>query len=210
MQRPSQPPTDLREPHCAAQEPDPGRTGAAAGPDTVEIVPLTVDTACMVDARQWLSPDEIDMAERFVQAADRDDFMAARGTLRRLLRGRIGARPDVFVFANLAYGKPSLAFPQTGGATFNVSHSGGLVAIALGSGGRPVSVDIVRRGRAARIDGIVGHLRAGEAQDCAIAFGGPRGRLSAHLVAQGGLAQSRRPRTVLAAPRHGCSRRSVG
>ncbi len=78
-----------------------------------------------------LSGDEIARADRFRAPKDRRDFVLGRGLLRWLLARYTGH--DGVVLATNRWGKPALA--SANGARplqFNVSHSGGLIALAFG------------------------------------------------------------------------------
>ncbi len=86
-----------------------------------------------------MSGDEQDRAKRFVRAEDRQSFTAAHGVLRLLLGAMLDAAPQSFAFIANAYGKPSLA-PERG-VEFNMSHSCGIVLIALARR-LPIGVDV--------------------------------------------------------------------
>jgi 4'-phosphopantetheinyl transferase len=86
-----------------------------------------------------LSPDERDRAASFRFARDRSRYVVARGLLRTLLGERLGIEPELVEFAHGEHGKPRLA--EDTGLRFNLSHSKGLMALAL-SEGREVGVDV--------------------------------------------------------------------
>jgi 4'-phosphopantetheinyl transferase len=86
-----------------------------------------------------LSPDEIDRAASFRFARDRSRYVVARGLLRTLLGERLGIDPERVAFAYGEHGKPRLA--EDTGLRFNLSHSNGLMALALCEG-REVGVDV--------------------------------------------------------------------
>jgi 4'-phosphopantetheinyl transferase len=91
-----------------------------------------------------LSADERARADRFRADADRDRFVAARGTLRALLGRYLDLRPGDVVFRYSAHGKPELARPAAGGGLrFNAAHSEGLALYAFALG-RDVGVDVER------------------------------------------------------------------
>ena len=91
----------------------------------------------LYEARQILSPDEIARAERFVRPADRDMYIAARARLREILGMETGRAACDLVFDYGPNGKPALP----GGPGFNLSHSGGLAALAVCADGAP-GIDI--------------------------------------------------------------------
>ena len=63
--------------------------------------------------------------------------LAGRILIRRTLSGLIGQRPEVLAFERAPYGKPFLP----SGPSFNISHSGKYLALAIRTSGR-VGVDI--------------------------------------------------------------------
>ena len=86
-----------------------------------------------------LSDDERERAARFRFDVDRDAYVLARSTLRRLLGERLGRDPRGLMFASGEHGKPYLAGDPL---HFNVSHTRGAIAIAIGAA--PLGVDIER------------------------------------------------------------------
>lgn len=89
-----------------------------------------------------LAPEEKSRAAKFVFAADRDHFIAARGILRELLGAYLHCAPATVEFGYGAQGKPTLGGSISDGSLrFNLSHSHGLAAYAF-SLGREVGVDI--------------------------------------------------------------------
>lgn len=85
-----------------------------------------------------LSPDERERAESLRFARDRERFTAARGLMRALLGDRLGLDPARIAFVYDEAGKPRLA---EGDLRFNLSHSAGLVAVAICEG-REVGIDV--------------------------------------------------------------------
>jgi 4'-phosphopantetheinyl transferase len=98
-----------------------------------------------------LTREERARAESFKFARDRSRFIAARGLLRTLLAQRLGLDPRRVEFAYGEHGKPRLA--GDGEPRFNVSHSDGLMAIALCED-REVGIDIEAQRAGRSIDGI--------------------------------------------------------
>ncbi|MBI2824768.1 MAG: 4'-phosphopantetheinyl transferase superfamily protein [Planctomycetia bacterium] len=89
-----------------------------------------------------LSADEQARAARFHFHRDRDRYIVARATLRRLLGEYTGVAPDQLILRYGPHGKPELDHPESGRAIqFNVSHRGeyALYALALR---RRVGIDI--------------------------------------------------------------------
>ena len=91
------------------------------------------------DFEPLLSPDERDRAASFRFARDRSRYVVARGLLRTVLGNRLDIDPERVAFAYGEHGKPRLA--EDTGLRFNLSHSNGLVALALCEG-REVGVDV--------------------------------------------------------------------
>jgi 4'-phosphopantetheinyl transferase len=91
-----------------------------------------------------LHKDEIVRAERFRFEKDRYRFTRCRSALRRLLAAYLEISPAEILFEYGARGKPRLALRQNPHALqFNVSHSGELALIAIGSE-QSIGVDIER------------------------------------------------------------------
>ncbi|HSZ61439.1 MAG TPA: 4'-phosphopantetheinyl transferase superfamily protein [Terriglobales bacterium] len=89
-----------------------------------------------------LAPDENVRASRFHFEKDRVHFVRCRSALRRLLAAYLSVRAAEICFEYLSGGKPQLAVYQNSSALeFNVSHSGSIALIAVGSGQR-IGVDI--------------------------------------------------------------------
>ena len=99
--------------------------------------PLSLHAAAAV-----LCENEHARAARFHFASDRDRWMRCRALLRLALGERLGMPAANVRFHIQENGKPALdSKPEQGSALqFNLSHSGPLMALALGSG--PVGVDI--------------------------------------------------------------------
>jgi 4'-phosphopantetheinyl transferase len=105
-------------------------------------IPLSATYHELSHLEQCLSPDEMTRAGQFFFARDRNRFVAARGSLRRILALYIDRQPHDVRFSYDTHGKPALAALEQGaGIEFNLSHSGdlALVAVALGFS---VGVDI--------------------------------------------------------------------
>src|SRR3984885_15611159 len=89
-----------------------------------------------------LSLDEEARASRFHFEKDRDYFIRCRSALRCLLAGYLSVSAAEICFQYLPGGKPQLSVHQNPSALeFNVSHSGSIALIAMGSG-RRIGVDI--------------------------------------------------------------------
>jgi 4'-phosphopantetheinyl transferase len=89
-----------------------------------------------------VAPDELDRANRFVFARDRQSFVVARAVARLVLAHYLGENARRVQFAYGAQGKPELAVNPCS-IFFNLSHSGDRILIAVGKGS-DVGVDIER------------------------------------------------------------------
>src|ERR1022692_291478 len=94
-----------------------------------------------------LSADEQARASRFHFEKDQIHFARCRSALRNLLAAYLTMPPDMIQFEYQASGKPQLAAKQNPNALqFNVSHSGGVALIAIGSEHRlGVDIEKIRR-----------------------------------------------------------------
>jgi 4'-phosphopantetheinyl transferase len=104
---------------------------------------LDMEPSGFTKLQQILSPDERGRANRFHFEVDRRRGVIGRGYL-RLLLGRILDLPaNKLQFEYDEFGKPSLIPKQRPPLQFNVSHSGGMILIAI-TIGREVGVDVER------------------------------------------------------------------
>jgi 4'-phosphopantetheinyl transferase len=89
-----------------------------------------------------LSSDERARAHRFRFLRDRNDFLVARGLLRKLLGRYLDQSPADVELCYGQHGKPSLSIANScGGVCFNLSHSSGLVVYAIARG-RNLGIDV--------------------------------------------------------------------
>jgi 4'-phosphopantetheinyl transferase len=98
-----------------------------------------------------LSPDERSRAESFRFQRDRSRFVSARGLLRTLVGERLGRDPSRIEFAYGERGKPRIAGRDD--LHFNLSHSDGVVALAICEG-REVGVDVEAQRPGRSMEGI--------------------------------------------------------
>jgi 4'-phosphopantetheinyl transferase len=117
---------------------------ASLGPDEVQVWSAGLDRgeAELLELARNLSPDERSRAERFRVEDARRQFIASRGLLRQLLASCVNTAASMVSFRYRPRGKPFLD-PSTsnGDLSFNLSHSGRLLVIAL-TRGRKVGVDV--------------------------------------------------------------------
>ena len=93
---------------------------------------LDVTTDEFEKLRESLSVDESARAERFHFEKDRNHFIAARGTLRKIVGSYLNKRPGKICFEYGPHGKPMLAHVAgDDGIFFNLSHSGSLALCAV-------------------------------------------------------------------------------
>lgn len=103
---------------------------------------LDVDRETQEKCVQLLSENERARAARFLLERDRVSFVAAHGILRALLARYLACTPDVIQFVSSSYGKPAVSHPcLPDPLSFNLSHSHGLVAVAIARG-RAIGVDV--------------------------------------------------------------------
>lgn len=125
-------PLELREDFGHPPEPGPG---LEQGEVHVWAVPLSG----AVEAYEGLlSAEEIDRVERFRFADHRRRYTISRGALRIILAGYSGASPEALRFGVGRRGKPHLEGRDD--LQFNLSHSGHLAMVAVGT--RPVGIDL--------------------------------------------------------------------
>ncbi|GAA3009804.1 4'-phosphopantetheinyl transferase family protein [Streptomyces fulvorobeus] len=104
-------------------------------------------------ARLLLSAAERARMAQLRSPVDRDAFALGQAVLRRCLGDLTGEAPRALRFTRQENGKPELAgAARASGLAFNLSHTAGLVLLAV-TGGGPVGTDVerVRRVAAARI-----------------------------------------------------------
>ena len=115
-------------------------------PDEVQLWRIDLDAARMETpklldgAYAVLSTQEKERAARMRAGRPRDEFVAGRGSLRRLLGAAVGAAPETLVLEKGAHGKPRLKT----GIWFNVAHSHGVILIGLSTAGE-IGVDVEYR-----------------------------------------------------------------
>lgn len=110
--------------------------------DLVRVWILSVDVPpdTAASCRDVLDDGERARAAAFVDPRDRQRFTVAHGALRFLAARELGTEPAALTWIAGPHGKPGLAPPRSGLHT-SLSHSGDMVAAAIGTG-RPVGVDI--------------------------------------------------------------------
>jgi len=103
---------------------------------------LSADDATLRSLEATLADQERERARRFIFARDRDRYVAARGVLRDLLGKYLRRAPESIEFAYGPFGKPVIASAASRPEIrFNLSHSHGLVVVAIGRE-REVGIDV--------------------------------------------------------------------
>jgi 4'-phosphopantetheinyl transferase len=117
---------------------------------------LDLDRSSLSRLQECLSADERARAARFVFAKDRERFIAARSTLRRILGQYLGMPPGSIAFAYSAHGKPFLSDPiARERVSFNLSHCDDVALYAIAAGCE-VGVDLERLDREIAVSEIAG------------------------------------------------------
>lgn len=113
-----------------------------------------------------LSDEELVRASRFVRAVDRETFVIARALVRTTLSVYGPTAPRAWQFETNRHGCPFVVAPQAGTPrlTFNLSHTTGLVALAV-TRGHLVGVDVERVDREVREDIAGRHFAPDEVRD---------------------------------------------
>lgn len=105
------------------------------------IFSLTVAPNVVGPLSAILAPDELARAERFLVDANRTGYVVGRGRLRQILAQYLSLPARELRFAYGDAGKPCLVESLPRPLHFNLSHSGGLAALAVCTE-CPVGVDI--------------------------------------------------------------------
>ena len=123
--------------------------------DAVQVLLRTVveGRAPPPDMKHWLSDDERARAARFVRDSDRWRFIEAHALLRFVLGHHLDMEPGSIEFELSPHGKPQQSCPASArGLGFNLSHTAGMIAVALAVDGQRVGVDVEKCG--SRVDAL--------------------------------------------------------
>lgn len=108
--------------------------GGPAGVD-IWLIPLDrVDEASRERFRGLLAPEESLRHDRFLVAGARDEYLVGRALVRTTLSHYGATEPQDWRFVANAYGRPAIAGDNAEKLVFNLSHTRGLVALAVASG----------------------------------------------------------------------------
>jgi len=112
-------------------------------PDAVHVwtAPLNVDEHKMEEMLERLSPSEQKRVGALLEERAVRQYVISRAMQRQLLAGYVGGHPSEISFGVVAMGKPTLSKPNDIGLTFNTTHSGTMVIIAV-TANRDVGVDV--------------------------------------------------------------------
>jgi 4'-phosphopantetheinyl transferase len=120
------------------------RAAAGLGAEEIQvwIAAVPADGVEAAALARVLTPDELRRAARFIVEAPRRQFVFCRALVRHLAGACLAVAPETLDIGVLPLGKPFVRQPASPRALdFNLSHSGGLAAVALARG-RQVGVDL--------------------------------------------------------------------
>ena len=104
-------------------------------------IPLNIPTQKIDLLKKTLSADEIMRADRLLDPAKRENFIASRGSLRQILGQYLDLEPKEIPFEYGPKGKPFVKKDPLLDLSFNLSHSGDCAALAI-TAGIEVGIDI--------------------------------------------------------------------
>jgi 4'-phosphopantetheinyl transferase len=112
-------------------------------PDAIHVwtAPLDVDDHRMEAMLERLSPSEQKRVNALLEERAVRQYVVSRAMQRQLLAAYVGGHPSEISFGIVGMGKPTLSRPNDIGLTFNTTHSGNLVIIAV-TANRDVGVDV--------------------------------------------------------------------
>ena len=136
-------------------DPNIGRGQIARSRDTIDVY-LTdpdrvTDATILVQLATILDEDERARHDKFVFPNDRHDFLVSHAFLRCVLARHADVHPAAWRFTANRHGRPEIATPAIAGLHFNLSHTRGLVAVAV-AWEREVGVDVENTSRSAPLD----------------------------------------------------------
>jgi len=124
------------------------------------VVRLEASDHTFARAFSWLSPDEVERADRFRFDKHRKAFVLGRAALRALIGGYLRFPPEEASFNYGPKGKPALSRPPAP-LFFNMSNSGDLAAYAF-TFDCEIGVDVEHRRRLLEIESIAQRFFASE------------------------------------------------
>lgn len=132
-------------------------------PDEVHVWLTTpeeiADEALLAAYAAWMNPEEAGRQARFLFARHRHQFLVARALVRTTLSRYADLPPAAWRFVANGYGRPDVDPAHgLGDLRFNLSHTDGLVAVAVARG--EVGVDVEDTWRRSHTDQIAEHFFA--------------------------------------------------
>ena len=109
----------------------------------IHIWAARLDAENILESERVISADERVRADRFRFETHRNQFIAARGVLRKVLGEYLYSEPRELRFQYGKFGKPAIADEHLTGIKFNISHSENLALFAV-TREREIGVDIER------------------------------------------------------------------
>ncbi len=104
------------------------------------------DPAVLATYAAWMTPDEAQRQARFMFERHRHQFLIARALVRSTLSHYADIAPDAWRFDVNPWGRPDIATHHgLGDLRFNLSHTDGLVAVAVARGELGVDVEDTHR-----------------------------------------------------------------
>lgn len=106
-----------------------------------------VDDRHLDSLRPLLTADEASQERRFYFADDRKRYLVTRAMVRKVLSRYVPIEPERWAFSTNDYGRPRIAEeiassqPHARNLVFNISHTRGLIALAI-TRGRDLGVDV--------------------------------------------------------------------
>lgn len=104
------------------------------------------DPALLDRYRELLTPDELARERRFLAEQARLQYLAGRALIRTALSHYAEVRPEAWQFSYNPHGKPAVSSPPEPHLEFNLSHTDGVLVLAV-TAGPPVGVDVESRCR---------------------------------------------------------------
>jgi len=90
---------------------------------------------------ELLRGEELERAARLKLPRVRNEYLVARALVRHVLSHYASVPAEAWTFTQNAHGKPVVATPWPGFTSFNLSHSAGLVVLAVAASGQ-IGVDV--------------------------------------------------------------------
>ncbi len=108
-------------------------------------------TCNLKDYEKYLSGEEMESRAKFVFQKDRDQYLLTRALARKILSQELGVQFSSLEFKKNQYGKPYLSeFHKE--VVFNISHSSGLIVLAVLKNGETIGIDVEKIDRKINID----------------------------------------------------------